>query len=158
MLRCAALLAAGILAAAAAGAAEDSGPELWVNPGMLSHHFKDDRDYREENYGLGVELFLNPRHGLLAGSFLNSNDERTRYVGYHWRPLQLAAGRLRFSGGLAFALMDGYSDVRDGNTFGVVLPAVSLEYRAVGAHLIFLPHREHSSALALQLRLRLWAW
>jgi hypothetical protein len=30
----------------------------------------------------------------------NSNDERSRYLGYHWRPLQLEFDRLSFSGGL----------------------------------------------------------
>jgi hypothetical protein len=152
-----ALVAAGMLALTPAGAADgDFDPHVWLNPGVFSHHFKQDREYREKNYGLGVEVFLTPRHGLIAGSFMNSNDERSRYVGYHWRPLQLAFDRLRFSGGLVVSLIDGYSDVRDGKTFPLVVPALSAEYRILGAHLIFVPHKEHSSALALQLRLRVW--
>jgi hypothetical protein len=55
-----------------------------------------------------------------------------------------------------FSLIDGYSDVRDGKTFPIVLPTASVEYGALGASLIFLPHPEHSSAIALQLRLRVW--
>jgi hypothetical protein len=157
MLRVVAFLAAGIFALTPAAAAEDhEGIQVWINPGMFSYHFKDDREYREENYGFGAEVFITPRHGLMGGSFINSNDERSRYVGYHWRPLQLMYGRLRFAGGLGFALMDGYSDVREGRTFPVLLPALSAEYRILGAHLIFIPHNEHSSALALQLRLRVW--
>ncbi len=156
MLRVAVLAAAGILATTPAAAADDDGIQVWLNPGMFSYHFKDGRDYREDNYGLGAEVFITPRHGLLAGAFMNSNDERSRYVGYHWRPLQLAFGRLRFAAGAAFALIDGYSDVREGKTFPIVLPALSAEYRAIGAHVIFVPHREQSSALALQLRLRVW--
>ena len=156
MLRPTALLAAGILACTAAAAADDPGMQVWLNPGMFSHHLKEDRDYREENYGFGIEVFITPRHGLLAGTFMNSNDERSRYVGYHWRPLQLAFDRLRFSGGAVFALMDGYSDVREGKTFPLLVPALSAEYRALGAHLVFIPHREQSSALALQLRLKVW--
>src|SRR5690606_3536681 len=83
--------AAAILRVAPAAAAEtgDPGLQIWVNPGMFSHHEKDDREYREKNYGLGVEAFFTPRHGVLAGTFMNSNDERSRYLGYHWRPLQL---------------------------------------------------------------------
>ena len=158
MLRVVAFLAAGLFALTPAAAAEDDdeGIQVWLNPGMFSHHFKDDREYREKNYGFGAEVFITPRHGLMGGSFINSNDERSRYVGYHWRPLQLALGRLRFGAGLVFSLIDGYSDVRDGRTFPIVVPTVSAEYRALGANLIFLPHPEHSSAIALQLRLRVW--
>ena len=151
-----AVLAAAILAAAPAAAAEDEGVEVWVNPGLFSYHLKDDRDYREDNYGLGVEVFITPRHGAVAGSLLNSNDERSKYIGYHWRPLQLTHQRWRFGAGLVFSLIDGYSDVRDGKTFPIVLPTASVEYGALGASLIFLPHPEHSSAIALQLRLRVW--
>jgi hypothetical protein len=150
------LVAAGFLALSPVAAAEDFDPHVWLNPGVLSHHFKDDRDYREKNYGVGVELFFTPRHGVVAGSFMNSNDERSRYIGYHWRPLQLAFERLSFRGGLVFSLIDGYSDVRDGKTFALVVPALSVEYRALGVNLVFVPHHEHSSALALQLRLRVW--
>jgi hypothetical protein len=141
---------------APAAAAGQSGPQVWLNPGMFSHHFRDDQDYREKNYGAGIELFITPRHGFLAGSFLNSNDERSRYVGYHWRPWQRQAAGIDFSGGLAFALIDGYSNTRDGKTFAVVLPALSAEYGVLGAHLIFIPHPKNASALALQLRLRVW--
>lgn len=155
MLRLAAL-AAAILAVVPAAAADDESVEVWLNPGMLSYHFTDDRDYREDNYGLGVEVFITPRHGVVAGSLLNSNDERSKYIGYHWRPLQLTHQRWRFGAGLVFSLIDGYSDVRDGKTFPIVLPTASVEYGPLGASLIFLPHPEHSSAIALQLRLRVW--
>jgi hypothetical protein len=156
MPRCALLLAAGIFAAMSAAAAEDAGTQVWLNPGSFSHHFKDDREYREKNYGLGVEAFITPRHGLTAGAFMNSNDERSRYVGYHWRPLQVGPSRLRFSAGLVLALVDGYSDIRDGDTFPTAAPSLSLEYRALGMHLLLLPRADHSGALALQFRLRVW--
>ena len=151
----AALLLALTLATGAAGAAETH-PQVWLNAGMLSHHFKDAGQYREENYGFGVEVFLTPRHGLLAGNSINSNDERSRYAGYHWRPWQQDRAGLHISGGLAFALIDGYSNTREGRTFPVVLPTLSVEYKLLGAHLIFIPHPKNSSALALQLRLRVW--
>lgn len=38
-------------------------------------------------------------------------------------------------------MIDGYSDVRDGGTFPIALPALSAEYRVLGVHLIFIPHR-----------------
>jgi hypothetical protein len=156
MLRLAALAVAGVFVMTPAYAADPDRIEIWLNPGSFSYHLKQDRDYREENYGFGVEAFITPRHGLLAGTYINSNDERSRYVGYHWRPLLLPVGRLRLSAGLAFALIDGYSDVRDGKVFPIVLPALSAEYRFLGAHLSFLPHPNRTSALALQVRLRVW--
>ena len=156
MLGRAALLAAGLFAIAPVAAAAKDGVAVWLNPGMFSYHLNDDREYREKNWGFGIEVFFTPRHGLLGGSFLNSNDERSRYLGYHWRPLQLGSENLRFSAGVAFALVDGYSDVRGGKTFPALLPTLSAEYRILGAHLILVPHRGHSSALALQLRLRVW--
>lgn len=149
-----ALVVAGLIAINPATAAK--GPQVWLNPGMFSHHFEAGRDYREKNYGAGIDLFFTPRHGVLAGNFINSNDERSRYAGYHWRPWQRQPAGVGFSAGLAFVLIDGYSDTRDGKAFPVVLPTLSAEYGVLGAHLILIPHPTHSSALALQLRLRVW--
>jgi hypothetical protein len=151
-----ALLLAGMLSISTAALAQDTRPQVWLNAGMLSHHFKDSEKYRDENYGFGIEVFLRPEHGVLAGTFINSNDERSRYAGYHWRPWQQERAALRISGGLVFALIDGYSNTRDGRTFPVVLPTVSAEFGYLGAHLIFVPHPKNASALALQLRLRVW--
>lgn len=154
MLQRTALVAAGIVALTPAARADNL--QVWVNPGTFSHHFERDQNYREKNYGVGGEVFITPRHGLLACSFINSNDERSRYAGYHWRPLQLESGGITFSAGLAFALIDGYSNTRRGRAFPVVVPTLSTEYGVLGAHLIFAPHPKNSSALALQLRLRVW--
>ena len=148
-------LAAGILAFAPA-AAEEPRTQVWLNPGMLSQHFKHDQDYRETNYGLGLEVFPQPEHGLIAGSLINSNHERSRYVGYLWRPLQLVEKRVTYSAGLAFAVIDGYSNTRDGHAFPIALPTLSVEYGRLGAHLILIPHPKNASAIALQLRLRVW--
>lgn len=148
-------LAAGILAFTPA-AADEPRTHVWLNPGMLSLHFKRDQDYRETNYGFGIEVFLRPEHGLIAGSLINSNHERSRYLGYHWRPLQLEEKRVTFSAGLAFALIDGYSNTNEGRPFPIVLPTLSAEYGRLGAHLLLIPHPKNASALALQLRLRVW--
>jgi hypothetical protein len=155
MLRRIALAFAGIVALTPA-AADDTRTQVWLNPGMLSKHFKRDQDYRETNYGFGAEVFLTPEHGLIAGSLINSNHERSRYAGYHWRPLQLEERGVTFSAGLAFALIDGYSNTNDGHAFPIVLPTLSAEYGRLGAHLILLPHPKNSSAIGLQLRLRVW--
>jgi hypothetical protein len=72
-----------------AGAAGPGFPSGWINPGFFTHHFESG-DFREENYGPGVELVLAPQHALLPGSFINSDRERSRYAAYYWRP---CAGR-----------------------------------------------------------------
>jgi len=148
-------LAAGILAVTPA-AADEARTQVWLNPGMLSLHFKRDQDYRDTNYGIGAEVFVKPEHGMIAGSLINSNHERSRYAGYLWRPLQLPEKRVTYSAGFAFALIDGYSNTRDGRAFPIVLPTLSVEYDRLGAHLILVPHPKNASAIALQLRLRVW--
>jgi hypothetical protein len=150
------LLAFALLLSTAAAAQDEPGLQIWITPGMISDHGNEERDYNEKNAGFGVEAFITPRHGLIAGKFENSNFEHSRYLGYHWRPLQVPLGGLRLSGGFAFALIDGYSDVNDGGTFPIILPALSAEYWRLGAHLIYVANPQHSGAIALLFRFRLW--
>ena len=148
------LLAAALLAAPAAASAE--GVQVWINPGFFSHHLKHDQDYREDNYGFGVEVFVQPRHGFLAGSYINSNYERSHYAGYHWRPWARKAGEVSFRAGVVFALVDGYSNTNEGYWFPAVLPVLSAEYGPYVAAMSLLPNPSNGVALALQLRLQVW--
>jgi hypothetical protein len=59
-------------------------------------------------------------------------------------------------GGLVFALIDGYSNTNDGHAFPVVIPALTVEYGRLGANFLIAPHPENGTAIALQLRLRVW--
>jgi hypothetical protein len=154
MLRFALLAFAMLLSMTAT--AQEPGLQIWITPGMISDHGSEQHDYNEKNTGFGVEAFITPRHGLVAGRFENSNYEHSRYIGYHWRPLQLPLGGLRLSAGMAFALVDGYSDVNDGRPFPAVLPAVSAEFWRLGAHLIYVANPKHSGAIALLFRFRVW--
>jgi len=149
------LLVAGLVAISPAAAAESFATQVWLNPGMYSHHFRRDQDYREDNYGLGVEVLIAPQHGFLAGSYINSNRERSRYAGYEWRPLQWQPAGINVSGGLVLVMIDGYSNTHNGNWFPAVFPSLSAEYGIFGASLNFIPNR-NGSALALQLKLRVW--
>lgn len=150
-------IAALVLASAAsAAAAADDGMKIWVNPGWQSYHFDRSQDFREENYGLGAEVHFAPEHGLIAGSIINSNRKRSRYGGYHWRPLHWKPAGVGVSGGLVFAMIDGYPAVRAGGWFPAVVPVLGVEYSFYGASLIFIPNSSNGSALALQLKLRVW--
>jgi hypothetical protein len=150
-------LVPALLAVAATSAFADGGEgiQVWLNPGMYSHHFRDG-DYREDNSGIGAEVIVTPEHGFTAGNFINSNRERSRYAGYHWRPWEWQSAGIEMHPGLIFGLIDGYSNTHHGDWFPVVFPALSAEYRIFGANLIFLPGSRNGSALALQLKLRLW--
>jgi hypothetical protein len=57
---------------------------------------------------------------------------------------------------LAFGFMDGYSNTNDGHWFPVVIPSLSAEYRRLGVNLLLAPNPRNGTALALQLRLRVW--
>jgi hypothetical protein len=138
-----------------AALAQDNSVQVWLDPGFFSYHFSD-ADFRQDNYGVGVGVFVAPAHGFLAGTFLNSNDERSHYVAYHWRPWGRTTEGVSVRAGFAFGAIDGYSNTNNGGWFPVILPALSAEYGHFGANLILAPHPKNGTALALQLRLRVW--
>jgi hypothetical protein len=146
---------AALLAGPAVALAQDSPTKVWLNPGVYSHHFKEG-DHREENYGFGAEVFVEPQHGFLAGNYINSNRERSRYAGYHWRPWHWKPAGVGVSTGLIFAMIDGYSNTNQGDWFPAVLPALSAEYGPYGANLSFIPNSKNGSAIALQFRFQVW--
>jgi hypothetical protein len=129
--------------------------QVWLDPGFFSYHFKEG-NYRQDNYGIGVGVFFAPEHGVIAGTFLNSDDERSRYAAYHWRPWHRNYGKLDVRAGLALGLIDGYSNTNDGDWFPIILPILTAEYGYFGVNLSIAPHPENGTAIALQLRLRVW--
>lgn len=149
------LAACAGLACAQAGAQEFK-PEVWVNPGLFSYHLERDRGYRERNWGLGAEYVFRRDHALMAGRVLNSENQRTSYLGYQWRPFHWAPGGAHVHAGLAVALLDGYPAMNNGGWFVAPLPTLGIEYGRVGANLVFLPNVKHGAAVALQLKLRVW--
>jgi len=121
---------------------------------MFSRHFERNRGFRENNYGLGAEITLSEVHSVTVGTFRNSDDQRSNYVGWIWKPLTFGPARV----GAVVALFDGYPRIRNGEWFPAVFPAVSIEYRAVGVNLAFIPSyrdRLHGAFVA-QLKLRVW--
>jgi hypothetical protein len=148
--------ALGIFAAVGpASAQEGNATQVWLNPGAFTHHFKNG-DYREDNYGIGAEVFVAPQHGFLAGSFINSNRERSRYAGYRWRPWLWKPAGLDLRPGVVFAMFDGYSNTNNGNWFPAAFPSLSAEHGPFGADLTLIPNPRNGSAIALQLKLQVW--
>jgi hypothetical protein len=162
VLLCAAVYAANSHAQAAPGEskpqAEEWKPQVWINPGIYSYHFDRSKDLRDNNIGFGVEAVLKPDHVLMAGTFINSNDARTHFAGYEWRPLHWKYSAVDISAGIVFGAFDGYPNYRNGAWFVAPLPMLSIEGKTFGANLALIPtvQNRFDGALAIQVKLRVW--
>jgi len=148
------------LAALSIAYAEDaeSSRQVWLNPGFFSWHFDRTQDFREDNWGVGVEVVLAPDHAVMAGNYINSDRERSRYAAYQWRPLHWQPYGINVSAGIAFGVFDGYPEVYDGSWFMALLPLLAVEGKRVGANFSVVPtikDRLHG-AMVLQIKLRVW--
>ena len=132
--------------------------QLWLNPGIYSYHFDRNRDFREDNIGLGAEIWLTDHHALMAGTFINSDRARSRYGAYQWRPLHWRPAGFKMSAGVALGAFDGYPRYHNGGWFPAALPVLAVEYRRVGVNLFLVPTIPNrlEGAVAVQLKLRVW--
>lgn len=133
-------------------------PQVWLNPGIYSYHFDSSKDLRNNNVGFGAELMLASDHVLMAGNFINSNNARTRYGAYQWRPLHWEWGGFNVGAGIALGAFDGYPNYRDGGWFMAPLPLLSIEGRTFGVNLSVIPTVENrfDGAIAIQIKMRVW--
>ena len=138
--------------------AEESKPQIWINPGIYSYHFDTSKDLRNNNIGFGVEAVLKPDHVLMAGTFINSNDARTHFAGYEWRPLHWKYSAVDISAGIVVGAFDGYPNYRNGAWFVAPLPMLSIEGKTFGVNLALIPTYANrmDGALAIQVKLRVW--
>ncbi|MFN3986161.1 MAG: hypothetical protein ACK4KV_11750 [Rhodocyclaceae bacterium] len=129
--------------------------ETWLVLSGASHHFRqDERDWREVNPGLGLEV-RSARPGweevyYVGGYFRNSYDKHALYAGARWMPWgwKWDSGSLKF-GGYALASTGYPSPV-------LVLPGFSVEWRNVGMNIVVAPNVGHYSGyVGMQLRVRL---
>ena len=155
VLMCATAYSAGALAVEPT---QESWPQVWLNPGIYSHHFDSDKGLRNNNIGFGAEVMLSNKHALMAGSFINSNRTRTRYAGYEWRPLHWTVYGLDVGAGITIGAFDGYPNYRNGAWFVAPLPMLSIEGRMLGANISLIPTvaDRFDGALAIQVKLRVW--
>jgi hypothetical protein len=151
------LAALGCCAALAFPAkAQESAPQVWVNGGLLSYHFNRNNDYREKNWGLGAEAVLALDHAVILGTYLNSENRRSDYLGYQWRPLHWQPLGVDVSAGVALSLIDGYPTMNNGGWFLAPLPVLAIEGKRIGVNLILVPNFNRGAALAAQLKLKVW--
>ena len=145
-------------AAQADVAAEQSWPQFWLNPGIYSQHFDSSKGLRNNNIGLGAEVLLAPDHGLMGGSFINSNRARTHFGAYQWRPLHWQIAGFNVNAGIVVGAFDGYPNYRNGGWFVAPLPMLSIEGKRLGANIGLIPTvaNRFDGALAVQIKLRVW--
>jgi hypothetical protein len=137
---------------------EKSFPQVWLNPGIYSLHFDSNKNLRNNNIGIGAEVWLASDHALLGGTFINSNGQRTRYASYEWRPLHWQWAGLDVGAGIIVGGFDGYPNYRNGAWFVAPLPVLSIEGKTFGANLSLIPTvaNRFDGALAIQLKLKVW--
>ena len=146
------------LASGAGIASEESWPQVWLNPGIYSYHFDSSKGLRNNNIGFGAEVMLAPDHALMAGTYINSNDARTHYAGYQWRPWHWQYSGFTVTAGIAVGAFDGYPNYRQGAWFVAPLPMLAIEGRRLGANISLIPTvaDRFDGALAVQVKLRVW--
>ena len=148
----------GITAAHAQTAPTQWSPQVWLNAGSYSRHFDRNKNFREDNVGLGAEVWLADDHALLAGTFINSERVRSHYAAYQWRPLHWHAAGIKLSAGITLGAFDGYPRYLSGGWFLAALPVLTAEYKRVGVNLYIVPtiRDRLDGAVSVQFKLRVW--
>jgi hypothetical protein len=139
-------------------AAAEFSRQVWLSPGIYARHFNRDKNLRDGNPGLGVEVALAQDHAAMAGTFINSNSARTRYGAYEWRPLHWQWAGVDVGAGIIVSAFDGYPNYRNGGWFLAPLPVVSFEGKRFGVNLSVIPTLENrlDGAIAVQFKVRVW--
>jgi hypothetical protein len=137
---------------------EEASPQVWINPGFYSQHFKTSGRFRSDNWGVGAEVTFSPDHSLLAGSFINSDGRRSQYGAYWWRPVHWNFSDVGVHAGVVAAALDGYPNYRNGGWFVAPIPAVAIEGSRIGANVMFVPTIKNrvQGAIAVQFKLKVW--
>ncbi len=150
--------ALGPVGAQAEDAPQKFSARVWISPLIYSLHFDSSKDLRNDNWGPSVEVALAPDHALVVGTYINSNDARTHYGAYEWRPLHWQVAGLELGLGVAIGAFDGYPNYRDGGWFVAPLPVLAVEGRYFGVNLSVIPtiRDRLDGALAVQFKLRVW--
>lgn len=128
--------------------------ELWLNPGFYSYHFQKNKGLNNRNFGLGGEYRYSTVSSVTLGMFDNSDRQVSHYAGWYWQPLEVGYVRL----GAGVGAINGYPKMRNGGWFFAAIPTASIEYKNIGANLIFIPSYRDKvyGSISLQLKLRVF--
>ena len=128
--------------------------QLWINLGMISYHFQQDKNFNNGNWCAGLEYRFNTAASLTAGCFYNSDRQYSNYAGVYYQPL--AIGPIKV--GVVIGGFNGYPQTNDGDWFAAALTALTWEGEWVGANIFVIPaigDRMHA-AISLQLKLKIF--
>jgi hypothetical protein len=128
--------------------------ELWINPGLVSRHFQQDKGLNNGNWGAGAEYRFNTVASVTAGRFYNSDRAYSNYAGVYYQPI--AIGPIKI--GAVIGAFNGYPTTNHGGWFAAALPALTWEGDLLGANLFIIPtvgDRVHG-AISLQVKLKIW--
>jgi hypothetical protein len=128
--------------------------ELWINPGMATYHFQQDRNFNAANWGAGLEYRFNTVASVTAGRFYNSDRDYSNYAGIYYQPIALGPIKI----GAVIGGFSGYPAANNGGWFPAALPALTWEGDILGANLFVIPtigDRVHGG-ISLQLKFKIW--
>ena len=128
--------------------------ELWINPGMATYHFQQDKNFNGANWGAGLEYRFNTVASVTAGRFYNSDRDYSNYAGVYYQPI--AIGPIKI--GAVIGGFSGYPAANNGGWFPAALPALTWEGDVVGANVFVIPtvgDRIHGG-ISLQLKFKVW--
>jgi len=128
--------------------------EIWINPGMATYHFEQNKNFNAGNWGAGVEYRFNTVASVTAGRFYNSDRDYSNYAGIYYQPIALGPIKL----GAVIGGFSGYPGANNGGWFPAALPALTWEGDIVGANVFVIPtigDRVHGG-IALQLKFKVW--
>ena len=129
--------------------------ETWIVGTIASYHYSGDKDYEQENFGIGIEQTISGSVRVAGGYYRNSNRRDSLYFGLAWAPLQykVSEGKLRV--GLAALLVSGYETVKDPELVKAVFPVVSWEGKRFGVNIPIIPStKDNAGAIGLQVKFR----
>ena len=128
--------------------------ELWLNPGLYSYHFDQNKDFNSINYGFGAEYKFSSVASVTAGTYRNSYYHSSNYIGAYWQPIAIGS----IAVGVVAGGFNGYSNTNNGGWFPAVLPALTIESKFVGLNILVIPTipSHVSGSLSLQLKFKVF--
>lgn len=124
--------------------------ETWIVATLAGYHYsaEPNKDYNEQNFGLGLEHSLTQRVRFAGGFYRNSNRIDSTYIFVAWLPVERGAVKL----GVAAGIVSGY----EREPLKVAFPVLAVEGKSLGANITLVP-RTNSNAGAVGLQLK-WRW
>jgi hypothetical protein len=128
--------------------------ELWINPGLISYHFDQNKDFNAVNYGIGVEYKFSSTTSLTAGQYHNSYHNLTHYIGAFWQPIKVGPVQM----GFVVGGFNGYTNTNNGGWFPAVMPALSVEGQSVGLNILIIPSIQNhiAGSVAFQVKFKVF--